>query len=882
MLERGRVGRLDQQRQHALGERVAARVIELERLGVDEFRLRVQQYDAEPRAQQRTRRMAPEALEIGERDRLLGLGRQRRGEERARLRARALGEQARKRRARRVVREERAARREVFGRERLQRMLDHERAARGVDRVGRRVRAGRRGGQMVEQFVDERRGRQRRVVADAAARVCDQQALARGEQQIEEQIALVVAPLAVAELREHGHQVELVRAREARQHAVVHPDQAHDAIRQPAQARERRERDAAPRHAAARRIVERGREARAHDRGGQRRARRAFRHRGKHRVERVAHAGQRVGDRRPRIEEARERIGEHIAPTLRREVAGDAPRETVEVVGEAREAAEQLGFAALGARDRQPRRNGRRAIGHRVAEKEPRERVGERVARRGHGRVRRLGRIGREPAPRARCGQPGLHGFERRRVDPVARGDRVGAQPFDELRRADVALGQREPIEQHARDGIRLRRRQAGDPVRDARGVGARRRAEHRVDERPRRREIRHRDEHVRRREARVRVEPREQAIMQHLELPREAVAHVHFDAALGGRLAERGLRLQIEDRVLHAREPRRRGIVRVARRIARRRALGQLVQHVQLRLRLPAPFGEQRMADFLIVEPVRRVERLRARGRDDVEPEFAARIERVDAHVDPARQLAQQRDVQRRHRRQREHADRIRPLRPRARDHIGIEGAGLAQEPVRGRHAAVGQLREQRAPERGLPRLVVARGLAAVARRAFEREDRFAVLPLREPLRTIRQIVVEHRRDPVRKLVAHRRVGRGQIGGKPRRCAPRRGAVVRQQPVAAPHQAIGRERRMRGHRQHFADLRPQPLREIAEAHVRAHAVALREVELEPPAQRRARHDHLLRGPGARAVRREGEIVEQRVGQRFVAVRVEEMEHETG
>jgi hypothetical protein len=102
-------------------------------------------------------------------------------------------------------------------------------------------------------------------------------------------------------------------------------------------------------------------------------------------------------------------------------------------------------------------------------------------------------------------------------------------------------------------------------------------------------------------------------------------------------------------------------------------------------------------MADLLIVEPPGRIERLRMRGRDDVEPEFSTRIERVNAHVDPARQLAQQRDVQRRHRGQREHADRFRPLG--AFDRLGIEIARLHEKAMRRRRAAVAQLGEQRAP---------------------------------------------------------------------------------------------------------------------------------------------------------------------------------------
>lgn len=355
----------------------------------------------------------------------------------------------------------------------------------------------------------------------------------------------------------------------------------------------------------------------------------------------------------------------------------------------------------------------------------------------------------------------------------------------------------------------------------------------------------------------------------------------MHLDPALDRRVAGFGLRLQFEDRVLHAREPGGRGILDEPRRIARRRAFSQLVQHVQLRLCLSAPFGEQRMTDFLIVEPPGRIERLGMRGGHDVEPEFAARVQRIDAHVDPARQFAQQRDVQRRHRRQREHADRFGPVG--ARNRIGIEMARFDEEAVRRRRAAVAQLGEQRAPQRGLPALVVARGIADPARRAVAREHRLAGLPRGQPFGAIGQVVIEHGRDTMGQLVTHRVVGRRQIGGEPRRCEPRRTiGRLREQPVAAPHQPVGRERGARGHRQHAADLRPQPLREIGELDVRAHAVARGDVELEAATQRRARHDDLLRRPRAVAGRERGQILEQRVGQRFVTVRIEEMEHEAG
>lgn len=188
------------------------------------------------------------------------------------------------------------------------------------------------------------------------------------------------------------------------------------------------------------------------------------------------------------------------------------------------------------------------------------------MARRRHRRI--VARRRRQPALRAGGREPGLHCLERGGVDAVTGRDRVDAQPFDQLRRAYLPLRQREPFEQHARDRVRLRRRQAGDPVRHARSAGARR-AEHRIDQRPGRRKIGDRHQHIGRLQRRVGVEPREQAVMQHFELTRETVAHVHLDPVLGRRFAEFGLRLQVEDRVLHAREPGRRGIADEARRVA-------------------------------------------------------------------------------------------------------------------------------------------------------------------------------------------------------------------------------------------------------------------------------------------------------------------------
>jgi hypothetical protein len=182
------------------------------------------------------------------------------------------------------------------------------------------------------------------------------------------------------------------------------------------------------------------------------------------------------------------------------------------------------------------------------------------------------------------------------------------------------------------------------------------------------------------------------------------------------------------------------------------------------------------------------------------------------------------------------------------------------------------------------LPTLVLTRRNAradetwTVVVRCAAREDRPALLPLQQPFRAIGQIVVEHGGHAARQFVAHRRIRRIEISTQTRRGIPgQRFIRLSQQPVAAPDKPVRRERRMPGHFDHAADLRPQPLREVTKIDIRADALARRDIELEAAPHRRARDDHGLRGPGIG--RRFCQVVEQRADKGFVAVRVEELEH---
>ena len=80
--------------------------------------------------------------------------------------------------------------------------------------------------------------------------------MARGEKQVEEQVAVVLASLTVAAARTQRHQVELGWAVRRRESAVVQADRTDNGERQVAQAAHRGEGDTARGYAAARRVVE--------------------------------------------------------------------------------------------------------------------------------------------------------------------------------------------------------------------------------------------------------------------------------------------------------------------------------------------------------------------------------------------------------------------------------------------------------------------------------------------------------------------------------------------------------------------------------------------------------------------------------------------------
>src|SRR5260364_371815 len=104
---------------------------------------------------------------------------------------------------------------------------------------------------MIEQFIDGGGGRQRRVVAQMSSGIRNQQPLARGQNQVEKEIALFLPPLPVAGAGECSAQIDFIGVMAARQRAVVHSKQADDPVREAAQTGGRAKSDAAGRTASA-------------------------------------------------------------------------------------------------------------------------------------------------------------------------------------------------------------------------------------------------------------------------------------------------------------------------------------------------------------------------------------------------------------------------------------------------------------------------------------------------------------------------------------------------------------------------------------------------------------------------------------------------------
>ena len=272
-------------------------------------------------------------------------------------------------------------RQEVVDRERLQRVRNDQPLARGGTRCRRQRRRFDGRGGIVEQFRDQDRRWNRRVVAHAASGVAQVQPLAGGEEQVEEDVALVDAALPVAAARIARHQVELGGTLRRGKCAIVQPQHADEPVRQIAQAGHRRERDGAAGDAAARRIVERGLQRDANHVRGDGLAHPAMHHGGVQRAD----AGRRfalvVDFVACRREEPVDDGEQRLPPFGRRLRPGDLVVQPLELADKFAKAAERerRGAFRIAGRDAIVQRSVGRC-GQRIAEEQPIEAVAEAVA----------------------------------------------------------------------------------------------------------------------------------------------------------------------------------------------------------------------------------------------------------------------------------------------------------------------------------------------------------------------------------------------------------------------------------------------------------------------------------------------------------------------
>ena len=320
-------------------------------------------------------------------------------------------------------------------------------------------------------------------------------------------------------------------------------------------------------------------------------------------VELVDGGGESRARRRSRRRRGRRTSPPHRAgprATRRVSVAGDTRQQALELAYEFAEAAERQRGGALRIAGREALVHRRGGSGQRVAQEQAIEAVLERVAVHG----------GRSSSPRWRAVDAPA---DARSADP--RVDRLELGVGDaEAARDDRLLQQ---LEHGARLEARRRHREhgssacarefralAGRPVIVVRNRARLRSvAEHRVDQRRRGLEVGRDDQDVGRARRMLAREEREQLVLQHLELAGHRVADVDLDAAVVGAQPDAAAREidHREDRVLHLREQRVPLAGRELRVVDMRGAL-VLEQQVDVRLRLPAPRGQQPIADFVMV----------------------------------------------------------------------------------------------------------------------------------------------------------------------------------------------------------------------------------------------------------------------------------------
>ncbi len=293
--------------------------------------------------------------------------------------------------------------------------------------------------------------------------------------------------------------------------------------------------------------------------------------------------------------------------------------------------------------------------------------------------------------------------------------------------------------------------------------------------------------------------------------------------------------------------------------------------QQLDVRLRLFPPGGQQLVADLVVGIPVVRRQVAQSLAVDDLEPVLAARIEDVDLDVDPARQAAQDVQVERRQGGQAKDAGTGGQAGQRR--CVGAEVRDFLEKRGRRVLPTGAEFGRDASPESGLPRLVfIACGVQP--RDACT----LAIRPGSQPLWPIGNVLLDQLRTVLRQIQSHHRVGIAKVARQ--RWVTGAEAVVAEDLEYPPRQQFRREGRHILNVDQVADLCPQPLREIGKLDVGADPLAVGAGQFDAAPYRGARNDHLLRGERRACFIRQA--VEQAFQQEFEAVGQGEPKHGDG
>ncbi len=667
--------------------------------------------------------------------------------------------------------------------ERLQRMLLGQGTQQRLA-VAVRIQAP-AGRQVIAQLADQHRGRPLAIVADTPPHPAHVELLARREQRLEQQVAVVLAPRAVAGAVVVAHQVEIQRRLLAGVVAIVHAKQADQPERDRAHRHQRAETHRASQEALVQAaLVQAAEPGLAYhadrQRLGEGRTGAVF----LPALEQLQELGEEqfialvVG-----LEEHREQGLQALAPLRRGGRFGQLRVGHLEALQQHSQRACQGGVQATDLIVGLDALQGR-AFADRVAEQHAPQTEAPTVALQSRWQAETLALRGIQPPAHAGAFDPAVQGRQVGLVDAETPAQCRDVQQVEDLAHGETAVGQFQQVLQGDQQRLATALSLVGQGIGNEALVVARHLAEHRLDVRRVGVDVGDHDDHVARLQARIGVEAGEQLVVEDLHFALRAVGHMEADRGVAPRRHRRPVlagfrqRAQFEDIVLQLAEQPVRGLlaeqvdapaVDLAEQVPIAVRVVVAVEQVDVVAALLAPGRQQRLGMLVLAVLVEVggdagaallatvLVAQQVLVGDDVGPVVATGVVHAEQHLAEPGQGGQCLEGLRRHRGNPEHHH---SSRQRARRRAG--GAQRLDEAPVHAGAAAGQaigtdVGEQRAPQFGLPALVGTERARLPVRRA---QLVAALAPVVEPVAAIDLVLVEQVGQALGQLMTLAQVG--------------------------------------------------------------------------------------------------------------------------